>query len=193
MFSSSAAVPISCDDTPLLHGPVRIFSRCCARTLLFRSRRYDLSSPEDLGTAQNKRHVRNLRCNRLNGQGGDGRLRGTDGFESASFQWGVCKLSVPRALQRSFGNRTAVMCRNWRSASGAAEWRSARRSVTASSSRSPSKLGPHRRNARLVVEIVGGRRSRQANSDLFSWRCRLARRPIRENARLRTPTGGHPT
>jgi hypothetical protein len=42
-------VPISYDDTPLLQGPVRIFSRCCARTLLFRSRLYDLSSPEDLG------------------------------------------------------------------------------------------------------------------------------------------------
>jgi hypothetical protein len=34
----------------------------------------------------------------------------------------------------------------------------------------------------LVVEIIGCRRSLQANSDLFSWRCRVARRPIRENA-----------
>jgi len=43
--------------------------------------------------------------------------------------------------------------------------------------------------ARLVVEIIGCRRSLQANSDLFSWRCRVARRPIRENA-IRTQTGG---
>jgi hypothetical protein len=42
--------------------------------------------------------------------------------------------------------------------------------------------------ARLVVEIMGCRRSLQANSDLFSWRCRVARRPIRENA-IRTQTG----
>src|SRR6516164_5624795 len=33
------------------------------------------------------------------------------------------------------------------------------------------------------------RRSLQANSDLFSWRCRVARRPIRGNA-IRTQTGG---
>ena len=65
--------------------------------------------------------------------------------------------------------------------SGAAEWLSARRSVTASSSGSPSNLGRHRRYVRLVVEIVGSRRSLQANSDLFSWRCRVPRRPIREN------------
>jgi hypothetical protein len=37
--------------------------------------------------------------------------------------------------------------------------------------------------------IIGCRRSLQANSDLFSWRCRVARRPIRENA-IRTQTGG---
>jgi phosphoglucomutase/phosphomannomutase-like protein len=43
--------------------------------------------------------------------------------------------------------------------------------------------------ARLVVEIIGCRRSLQANSDLFSWRCRVKRRPIRENA-IRTQTGG---
>ena len=42
--------------------------------------------------------------------------------------------------------------------------------------------------ARLVVEIIGCRRSLQANSDRFSWRCRVARRPIRENA-IRTQTG----
>jgi len=58
-------VPISCDDTPLLQGPVRIFSRCCARTLRFRSRLYDLSSPEDLGTAQNKRHLGNSRLQQI--------------------------------------------------------------------------------------------------------------------------------
>jgi hypothetical protein len=43
--------------------------------------------------------------------------------------------------------------------------------------------------ARLVVEIMGCRRSLQADSDLFSWRCRVARRPIRENA-IRMQTGG---
>ena len=43
--------------------------------------------------------------------------------------------------------------------------------------------------ARLVVEIVSCRRSLQANSDLFSWRCPVARRPIRGNA-IRTQTGG---
>src|SRR5438067_13286980 len=32
--------------------PRLLFSRCRARTLLFRSRLHDLSSPEDLGTAQ---------------------------------------------------------------------------------------------------------------------------------------------
>jgi hypothetical protein len=32
--------------------PRLLFSRCGARTLFFRSRLYDLSSPEDLGTAQ---------------------------------------------------------------------------------------------------------------------------------------------
>ena len=32
--------------------PRLLFSRCDARTLLFRSRLYDLSSPEGLGTAQ---------------------------------------------------------------------------------------------------------------------------------------------
>ena len=67
-------------------------------------------------------------------------------------------------------------------ASGAAEWLSACRSSTASSTRSPSKLGRHRRHTPLVVEIVGGHRSRQANSDIFAWRCGVARRPIRENA-----------
>jgi hypothetical protein len=33
-----------------------------------------------------------------------------------------------------------------------------------------------------LVEIVGCRRPLQANSGPFSWRCRVARRPIRENA-----------
>ena len=42
-------------------------------------------------------------------------------------------------------------------------------------------MGRRRRNLRLVVEIVGSRRSLQANSDLFSWRCRVPSRPIREN------------
>jgi hypothetical protein len=56
---------------------------------------------------------------------------------------------------------------NRRSASGAAEWLSTCRSVTASSSRSPSKLGTPPRCARLVVEIVGGRRSLQADFRYF--------------------------
>ena len=42
----------------------------------FRSRLYDLSSPEDLGI-NNTWEIHG--CNRLRGQGGDGRLRGTDG------------------------------------------------------------------------------------------------------------------
>ena len=37
--------------------------------------------------------------------------------------------------------------------------------------------------------VVHRRRSLQANSDLCSWRCRVARRPIRGNA-IRTQTGG---
>ena len=60
------------------------------------------------------------------------------------------------------------------------------RSLTACSSRSPSKLGRHRRYAARRRD----RRSLQANSDLFSWRCRVAHRPIRENATLRTQAVG---
>ena len=65
----------------------------------------------------------------------------------------------------------------------------------------PEQAGSHRRYARLVVEIVGGRRSRQASSDFFSWRCRVARRPIRASCsacrltrnRLRRPRPKPPT
>jgi hypothetical protein len=46
----------------------------------------------------------------------------------------------------------------------------------------------HTDPARFVVEIMSCRRSLQANSNLFSWRCRVARRPIGENA-IRTQTG----
>jgi len=56
------------------------------------------------------------------------------------------------------------------------------RCIAGPTRRAVNKLGGHRRYARQVVEIVGSRRSLQVNLDLFSWRCRAARRPIRENA-----------
>jgi len=46
----------------------------------------------------------------------------------------------------------------------------------------PERAGSPPRHARLLVEIVGFRRPLQASSELFSWRCRVASRPIRENA-----------
>src|SRR5262249_51586060 len=74
---------------------------------------------------------------------------------------------------------------DWPSASGAAEWLSACRSVKASS----SKLRRRRRYARRRQD----RRQSPVSLDQFrsfSWRCRVARRPIRENATLRTQAGG---
>jgi hypothetical protein len=82
---------------------------------------------------------------------------------------------------RSSGNRTAVMRRK----AGLAPQRgglaiSVSFLGSACSSMSPNGLG-RQRHARLVGEIVGFRRPLQASSDLFSWKCWLASRPIREN------------